>query len=243
MKFAIIDFKPVNTSTIQGEKFSNSDEAIGVDATIYRSLIGSLLYMSIIRTDIMYATGVLSRFMNAPSEIHFKATKRVLIYIKGTSNFGVLYERFTIVNLIGFTNNDWGGSSDDMKSISSYYFTIGSRVICWNSKKQEIVAQSTTEAVYVAASTTKNRALWIRKVLNDLKDDQLKPTEIFCDSKFIIAMVKNPVFHGKTKHIKIEYHFLKEAEKKGEVFLFSFCHFLSQLLILIIVIHLFSLTN
>lgn len=155
VKFAIIDFKPVNTSTIQGEKFSNSDEANGVDATIYRSLIGSLLYMSIIRTDIMYATGVLSRFMNAPSEIHFKATKRVLIYIKGTSNFGVLYKRFTIVKLIGFTNNDWGGSSDDMKSISSYYFTTGSRVICWNSKKQEIVAQSTTEAVYVAALTTK----------------------------------------------------------------------------------------
>ena len=87
----------------------------------------------------------------------------------------------------------------------------------WNSKKQETVAQSTAEAEYIAAAAAVNQAVWLRKILANLNQNQSDATEICCDNQSAVAMAKNPVFHGRTKHIKIKYHFVREAEAEGEV--------------------------
>ncbi|KAF2299486.1 hypothetical protein GH714_032145 [Hevea brasiliensis] len=97
------------------------------------------------------------------------------------------------------------------------YFTLGSGMMSWSSKKQEIVAQSIIEAEYIAVALEVSQAIWLRKMPVDLKCYELHATKILCDSKSAVAMVKNPVFHGKTKHIKIKYHFLREVEREGEV--------------------------
>ena len=96
-----------------------------------------------------------------------------------------------------------------MKSTSAYVFTIRSSVFNWNSKKQETVTQSTAEAEYILAAV--NQAIWLKKILKDLNQEQAEATEIYCDNQSAIAMVKNPVFHRRTKHIKIKYHFVREA--------------------------------
>ncbi|GKU90513.1 hypothetical protein SLEP1_g4502 [Rubroshorea leprosula] len=165
----------------------------------------------------MHSMSLLSRFMHSPSEIHFKVAKRILRCVKGTIGFGVLYKSSTNVMLIGFIDNDWAGLEEDMKSTSRQCFSIGSRVISWSSKKQDSVAKSKAKAQYIVASLAADQAVWFRKLMNDLKQPQIHPIELFCDNLFTIAIVKNPFLHGKTKHIKIKYHSIKEVVSEGEV--------------------------
>lgn len=164
----------------------------------------------------MFATSLLSRFMQDPNETHFRTAKRVLWYIKGTVSYGIWFKKSEEPKLIGFIDIDWARSHDDMKSSSAYVFTLGSGFFSWNSKKKDVVAQSTAEAEYIAAVAV-NQAIWLRKVLADVGHNQVDATVIHCDSKSTVAMAKNPVFHGRSKHIKIKYHFLREAEGDGEV--------------------------
>ncbi|KAH9756360.1 hypothetical protein KPL71_016050 [Citrus sinensis] len=147
----------------------------------------------------------------------FISAKRVLRYVKGTCNFGIKFTRSKEFKLFGYSDSDWGGSIDDMKSTSGYCFTLGSGVFSWSSKKQEIVAQSTAEAEFVATTAAVNQALWLRKILIDLNLEQEESTEILVDNQAAIAISQNPVFHGKTKHFNIKLFFLREVQKNGVV--------------------------
>ena len=106
---------------------------------------------------------------------------------------------------------------DDMKSTTCYCFNFGSDMFSWSSKKQDIVAQSTTKAEYVAATTTVNQTIWLRRILADLHMEQKEPTKILVDNQTVISISNNPIFHGRTKHFKIKLFFLREALRKGEV--------------------------
>ncbi|KAG8475459.1 hypothetical protein CXB51_032225 [Gossypium anomalum] len=160
---------------------------------------------------------VLSRFMHCCNKQHLQAANRVLRYIKGTLSYGLKFSRNEDLKLIGYTDSDWAGSKDDMKSTSGYAFTLGSTMFCWSSKKQSIVAQSTAEAEYVAAAGVVNQAIWLRKILGDLNLYQKESTEIFCDNKSAVAIAKNPIFHGRTKHFSIKLHVVREMEQAREI--------------------------
>ena len=121
------------------------------------------------------------------------------------------------MKLFGYSDSDWGGSLDDMKSTSGYCFSLGSRIFSWCSKKQDIMAQSTTEAEFVAVAIAVNQALWLRKILVDLQMEQTKGTEVLVDNQATIAISHNPVFHGKTKHFNIKLFFLREVQKDGDI--------------------------
>lgn len=125
-------------------------------------------------------------------------------YVKGTTDFGVKFTRSKEFKLIGFSDNDQGGSVDDMRNTSGQCFTLGSSVFSWSLKKQETVSQSTTEAEFVVATTTVNKALWLRKILLDLELEQKDSTKILVDNQAAIAISHSPVFHGKTKHFNIK---------------------------------------
>ena len=193
-----------------------------VDATLYRSLVGNLLYLTATRPDIMFAASLLSRFMNSPSQIHFGAAKRVLRYIRGTTDFGIMYGRCCEPKLKGYYDSDWGGCFDDMKSTSGYAFTLGSGIFSWVSKKQQSVAQSSAEAEYVSASLATSQAIWLRRIMEDFGEKQEEGTELFCDNKSAIAIAKNPVQHSRTRHIAIKHHFIRDAIEEGEIQL-KFC--------------------
>ncbi|XP_074299785.1 secreted RxLR effector protein 161-like [Silene latifolia] len=165
----------------------------------------------------MYAASLLSRFMNEPSEIHMGAAKRVLRYLRGTADFGILYKPCSSPKLTAYSDSDWGGSVDDMKSTSGYAFTLGSGVFSWISKNQEVVAQSTAEAEYVAASAAVNQAKWMRKIFADLGYNQNEATDILVDNKSARAISKNPVCFTKTKHMKIKFYAVRDAQQEKEV--------------------------
>jgi hypothetical protein len=123
------------------------------------------------------------------------------------------------VELKGYTNSDWGGCVDDSRSTSGYLFSLNSGVFTWNSKKQETIAQSTIEAEYIAAAFVVNQAIWLRKMLKDLGHEQVEATKIMCDNSSAVSISRNPVFHGRTKHIKIKFHFIREVQQSNEVML------------------------
>ena len=157
--------------------------------------------------------------MEKPKEAHWQAAKRILRYVKGTKGFGILYTTSENSELVGYTNSDWAGSVDDRKSTSGYVFHMGSGAISWASKKQPIVALSTAEAEYVAATTTACQTIWMRRMLRSLCQEQTKGTVIFCDNSSAIALSKNYVFHKRTKHIDTKFHYIKELVNNGEIIL------------------------
>ncbi|CAL5368182.1 unnamed protein product [Camellia sinensis] len=218
-KFNMQECKPTATPMNQKEKFCKEDGAEKVDERLYRSLIGCLMYLTATRPDIMHAVSLLSRYMHCASEIHFQAAKRILRYVKGTIDSGIRFSQVKNFNLHGYSDSDWAGCVDDMRSTSGYCFSFGFGIFSWCSKKQEVIAQSTAEAEaeYVAATAAVNQALWIRKLMTDLHMEQQESTQIFVDNQAAISIASNPVFHGKTKHFKIKFYLLREVQREGEV--------------------------
>ncbi|XP_068318271.1 secreted RxLR effector protein 161-like [Pyrus communis] len=187
------------------------------DESLYRKMVGSLLYLTATRPDIMYAASLLSRFMHNPTRIHMGTAKRVLRYISGTLDYGIKYEKGEEAILVGFCDSDWGGSEDDMRSTSGYAFAFGSGIFSWASVKQQSVALSTAEAEYVSAAMATSQAIWLRFVLKDFGEMQVDVTPLMCDNTLAIAMTKNPIFHQKTKHIKRKFHFIREALQENTI--------------------------
>ncbi|XP_019051695.1 PREDICTED: uncharacterized protein LOC109114079 [Nelumbo nucifera] len=119
-KFKMEGCKTVTTPLVTNKRFKKQDGLMKADASIYKSLIGSLLYIIATRSDIMYATSLLSSFMQIPSQVHYGVAKRILRYMQGTKEYSIWYKSTTNSRLIGYTDSDWAGSVDDMKSTSSY---------------------------------------------------------------------------------------------------------------------------
>ncbi|KAH9745480.1 hypothetical protein KPL70_004087 [Citrus sinensis] len=216
-KFKMNDCKPISTPVECGVKLSKHDEGEDIDPTFFKSLVGSLRYLTCTRPDILYAVGLVSRYMENSKTTHFKAAKRILRYIKGTTNFGLLYSFSNDYKLVGYSDSDWGGDVDDRKSTTGFVFFMGDTAFTWMSKKQPIVTLSTCEAEYVAATSSVCHAIWLRNLLKELSLAQEEPTEICVDNKSTIALSKNPVFHDRSKHIDTRYHFIRECIARKEV--------------------------
>lgn len=180
------------------------------DATLFRQIVGSLFYLTITRPDISFSVGVVSQFMDKPCESHLIAAKRILRYIKGTLNFGLLYQQHTPFLLTGFVDADWAGDLNDRRSTTGYCFNMGSTAISWCSKKQSTVALSSCEAEYVAASMATQECIWLKRLIQEMLSALDHPIPIHCDSESAIKLAGNPVFHARTKYIETHYHFVRE---------------------------------
>ncbi|KAJ0829337.1 putative RNA-directed DNA polymerase [Helianthus annuus] len=210
------------------EKFQVDDGEDKVEETRYRSLVGSLMYLTHTHPDLSYAVGVLSRFMQSPSKTHAGAAKKILRYIAGTCQFGIWYKRGTKVELFGYTDSDWAACIDDRKSVSGYVFSIGNGAISWCSKKQATVALSSTEAEYISATSAACQCIWLSRILEDLGIKQENATTIWCDSQSAINLSRNPVTHSKAKHIELKYHFIRDMVNQEKVIL-RFCNTREQI--------------
>lgn len=175
------------------------------------------------RPDITFAVSVVSRFMHKPSVHHLGAAKRILRYVAGTANFGIRYSKVSDFRLCGYSDSDWAGCLEDRKSTSGHVFFLGSGAISWSSKKQDIVALSSSEDEYVAVTAAACQAIWLRRLLGDFGQVQEDATGIFCDNKASIAMTKNPTFHSRTKHIDIRFHFIRNLVASEKIIL-NYCN-------------------
>ena len=155
--------------------------------------------------------------MENPTELHLQVAKRVLRYLKGTVDFGIFYKKGGNNDLVAYTDSDYAGDLGDRKSTSGYVFLLSSGTISWLSKKQPVVSLSTTEAEFIAAASCACQTVWLKRVLKKLGLNQDKTTIIYCDSSSAIKLSKNPVMHGRSKHIDVRFHFLRELTKAGTV--------------------------
>eukprot|EP00253_Pinus_taeda_P005018 PITA_05018 len=192
-KYGMEDAKPVCTPMVTGCSLSENDESAAVHQPTYKSMIGSLLYLTGTRPDIMHAVGIVGRFQANPKETHLQAVKRIFKYLQGTQNYGLWYPRDTDLTLHAYTDADWAGSVDDRKSTSG------------------------AEAEYVVVASCYTQLLWMMQTLQDFQITCTPPISILCDNTSAISISKNPVMHSKTKHIPIKYHFLREQVLEQKV--------------------------
>jgi hypothetical protein len=153
------------TPMVTNLKLLSDTSSETVDATMYRQMIGSLMYLMNTRPDICFAVNTLSQYMVEPRRVHLIATKHVMRYLKGTIDYGLRYASDREISLQGFTDSDWAGSVADWKSTYGCCFSMGSTMISWFSRKQTSVALSTTEAEYIAVCSASSEAVWLRKLL------------------------------------------------------------------------------
>jgi hypothetical protein len=209
-RFQMEDSKSMSTPMVIGCKLSKDDDSPDVYQSSYRSMIGSLLYITTSHLDIMHAVGMVGRYQSAPKQSHLLAFKIIFRYLQGTMNYGLWYPRNHNFQLSVYSDADWANCVDERKSTSGGTFFLGDSLVSWLSKKQGSISLSTTEAEYIAAATCCNQVLWMIQTLADLEVNYIAPIPIHCDNTNAISVSKNPVFHSKTKHIPIKYHFLRE---------------------------------
>ncbi|GJR96415.1 hypothetical protein Tco_0268589 [Tanacetum coccineum] len=188
-------------------------EAEDVDVHLYRSMIGSLMYLTTSRPNIMFAVCACARFQVTPKISHLHAVKRIFRYLKGQPNMGLWYPKDSLFDLEAYSDSDYAGASLDRKSTTRGCQFLGKRLISWQCKKQTIVANLTTEAKYVTAENCCRQVLWIQNQMLDYGFNFMK-TKIYIDNESTICIVKNLVFHSKTKHIEIRHHFIRDSYEK-----------------------------
>ena len=183
----------------------------------YREAIGSLMYLMVsTRPDLAAAVGILSRFLNDPGEEHWKAVKRVFRYLKGTEGMGLVYRKVQGVTLEGYTDSDWAGDVDSRKSTGAYVMLIGEGAVSWKSKRQDSVALSSTEAEYMASTQAAKEVLWIKDFMGELGMPQ-GTVSVFTDNQSSIKAMRNPVGHGRMKHIQLQAYFVRDLIQRGEL--------------------------
>ena len=176
----------------------------------YSSAVGSLMYAMICtRPDIAYAVGVVSRYMSNPGKKHWEAVKGVMRYLNGTKELCICFGKKEAC-VLGYTDADYAGDMDKRRSTSGYVFNFTGGAVSWRSRLQNCTSMSTTEAEYIAASEACKEAIWLARLVGDLGISVEVPT-LHCDSQSAIMLAKNPVFHAKTKHIAVKYHFIRDV--------------------------------
>ena len=181
------------------------------NSTAYRSLIGSLKYLTHTRPDLLFAVGILSWHMENPTREHYIGEKRVLRYLKGTKDYGLFYKKGHLKgDLIGYSDSDFSGDCNDQKSTSGHIFFSGGMAVSWSSQKQSIVALSSCQAV------------WMSRLIGELMSDEMTKVKLLVDNQSAITLSKNPIHHNRTKHIDTRYHFVRECveDKKIEIAFF-----------------------
>ncbi|XP_066323960.1 secreted RxLR effector protein 161-like [Miscanthus floridulus] len=199
-------------------KLSRNSTAKEVDATWYRRIVGSLRYLVHTRSDLAFAVGYISRFMQRPTMEHEQAIKRILRYVAGTPDYGLYYPTCPgVEHFIGYSDSDLVSNIDTSKSTSGTLFFLGKCLINWQSVKQQVVALSSCKAEYIAATTASTQALWLARLLGDLLGRDVEVVELRVNSKSALVLVKNLVFHERSKHFRIKYYFIRSCLDEGSI--------------------------
>ncbi|KAG6619109.1 putative integrase [Phytophthora cinnamomi] len=219
-RFGMQDCKPAASPVDISMKLVSSDAMTKLDAP-FREAVGALMHlMTSTRPDIAFAVGYVSRFMENPQVEHWIAVKRIFRYLQGTKSHGLRFSPGKDIDFQGYSDADWAGDLSDRKSTSGYLFQVAGGPISWGSKKQSSVSLSTSEAEYIALSLAIQEGKWVHKLLCEIlvaAGGVTPELKIFEDNQSCIKMTKNPVNHGRAKHIDIKYHHIRDEVKRGEV--------------------------
>ncbi|GJY88270.1 retrovirus-related pol polyprotein from transposon TNT 1-94 [Tanacetum coccineum] len=218
-KFDLHKSDPVDTPMVERTKLDEDLSGIPVDQTQYRSMIGSLMYLTASRPDLVFAVCMCARYQSKPTKKHLEAVKRVFRYLQGSINMGLWYPKDTAMALTAYADADHAGCQDTRRSTSGSAQFLGDKLVSWSSKKQTSTSISSTEAEYIAMSGCCAQILWMRSQLSDY-GFAYNHIPLYCDNKSAIALCCNNVQHSRSKHIDIRHHFIREQVEKGVVELY-----------------------
>ncbi|KAM0014676.1 putative RNA-directed DNA polymerase [Helianthus debilis subsp. tardiflorus] len=228
-KAGLSDCKSVPSPMSSSQTLSLADSAPLSDATKFRQTVGALQYVTLSRPDITYAVNKVCQYMHAPTENHWSAVKRILRYLKGTSHFGLFIRHDSASTLHAFTDShwpspiqaysdaDWAGCPDDRRSTGGFTIYFGSNLISWNARKQRTVSRSSTESEYKALADTVAELTWLEALLQELGIVPKSTPTLWCDNLGATYLSANPVFHARTKHVEVDFNFVREKVAQGKL--------------------------
>ncbi|GJV52924.1 retrovirus-related pol polyprotein from transposon TNT 1-94 [Tanacetum coccineum] len=218
-KFGMDSCDPVDTPMVDRLKLDEDPLGIPVDQTRFCSMVGSLMYLTASKLDLVFVVCMCARYEASPTKNHLEALKRVFRYLRGTINWRLWYPKATAMALTAYADADHAGCHDTRRSTSGSAQFLGDKLVNWSSKKQKSTAISTTEAEYIAMYGCCAQILWMRSQLTNY-GFVFNKIPLYCDNRSAIALCCNNVQHSRSKHIDIRHHFIREQVEKGVVELY-----------------------
>jgi hypothetical protein len=215
-KFNMAELKLVSTPMIMATSFDPDENGETTDQIEYKSMIGSLLYLTTTRLDIQFIVCLCARFQASPCSLHRIIVQLIFRYLKYTIEFGIWYSASSSLDLVCFSNSDFTGCGIDQKSTFGTCHFLGPFIVCWSSQKQSLVAESTTEVEYVAAAIYWSQILWFVHTLQDFGVIS-KRVPLMCNNTSAISIPKNQVFHKRMRHHERRHQFLRDHVEKGDI--------------------------
>ncbi|XP_020262928.1 uncharacterized protein LOC109838913 [Asparagus officinalis] len=203
----LLECKPASTPMEANVDLWRDDTSLLDDAARYRRLIGKLIYLTVTRPDITFTVGV----MHKPREVHWTAALKILAYVKSCPGKGLRHKKHVHTHISAFSDAGYAGDMGDQKSTSGFCTFVGGNLVTWRSKKQDVVSRSSAEAEYRAMAHTACEMVWLRKFMTEFGFVQPGPMPIHCDNQSAIYIAQNPVFYERTKHIEVDYNFVRDA--------------------------------
>ncbi|XP_014660660.1 uncharacterized protein LOC106804322 [Setaria italica] len=212
------DCKPMHTPMAVSEKLQvDVGDPLDLEtATRYRNIVGGLQYLTLTRPDIAFAFNKVCQYFHCLTLVHYFAVKHILRYISGTISYVLKFVQSSNV-ISAFSDADWAGCSDDRKSTGGFGVFFGANLISWQAKKQAIVSRSSTDVEYKALLNATTEIMWVQSLLDELGISQHKVHILWCDNIGATYLSTNPVFHARTKHIEVDYHFVRERVAKKQL--------------------------
>jgi hypothetical protein len=208
---AMADCKPCTTPVDLQAKLAADSGSPVQDASQFRSIAGALQYLTFTRLDIAYLLRSFDGHEAHPREPHLTAMKRILRYLQGTPDYGLLLHRSSCSDLVVYTDADWAGCPDICRSTSGYAVFLGDNLVSWLAKRQTVVSRSSAEAEYRAVANGVAEATWLRQLHHELQSPPSRCTLVYCDNISAVYLSTNPVQHQRTKHVEIDLHFVRES--------------------------------
>jgi hypothetical protein len=202
--------KPIHTPMEAGLQMSKFTGSKLSDPHLYWSIIGALQYATITRPDLIFVVNKASQFMAEPTESHWQLVQRILRYMQGTLSYGLTFRAWSTLSIHAYCDADWAGCPDDRRSTTSFAIYLGPNLISWSSKKQPTISHSSTETEYRNLAITTSKVLWISSLLHELHYPVSQTPTLWCDNLGVIFLASNSIFHARTKHIELDYHFVRE---------------------------------